>query len=186
MPLEPVLLGTPLSAVFDFVLQALGTSVERNELLVELTILFAVRVLLVFHQMLQRTLVVGALTYVNELVRWRLDTHVLFAVFLAFTLLLLLPSTLGLRQRGHGMFLLFSRKLLIVGHLTLCLGQLVVMVEVAEAAGVHYGRVVPCIARDETSSCISVSIRPAWVGRSPRAYDRWFVTESVRWLHFVL
>ena len=97
MPLEPILLGAPLSAILHLVFEALGTSVERNELLVKLAVFFTVRVLLILHQMLQWALVISALANVDEFIRRWLDGHVFFARLRAF--FLLLPGTGTLRFR---------------------------------------------------------------------------------------
>lgn len=73
MQLEPVLLEAPLGAVLGWIIQALRARVVRNELLVEfftVLVVGAKPVLLLFPNMLQRTLIVAALADVDQFVAW--------------------------------------------------------------------------------------------------------------------
>ena len=77
MYLEPILLEASLGAVLGGINLALRTSVERNELLVELLALLDVgigvvnAILLVLPNVLKRAFVILALTDMDHLVRWR-------------------------------------------------------------------------------------------------------------------
>ena len=77
MYLEPVLLEASLGTVLCSVNLALRTSVERDKLLVKLLALLNVgvwivdAVLLVLPNVLQRALVILALTDMDHFVRWR-------------------------------------------------------------------------------------------------------------------
>jgi len=73
MDFEPVLLEAPLGAVFDLLTLALGTAVERNELLLELLFiaLHETTALVLFCGLFQRAHFIFALAYVNYFVVWR-------------------------------------------------------------------------------------------------------------------
>ena len=138
MLLEPVLLGASLRAVLRNVLHALGTGVERDELLVELAIFLTFAVLLVLHHVLELAFFVLTLADVYQLVAWGLDLAIFLRGLLRFFSLDHL--LLVLLECGH---LLRLRELLVMRELRLLLRQLVVVVvDVAEAARVHYRLVV--------------------------------------------
>lgn len=136
MLLEPILLGASLRAVLSDIFDALRAGIERDKLLVELAILLIALVLLVLDDVLQRTLLVLALTDVDELVTRRLDLAILLA---RFGLLSFNSLFLGLM---HGGCLLGLRKLLVVRKFGLLFCQLVVVIQVAEPARVHHRCVI--------------------------------------------
>ena len=77
MQFKPILLLASLWAIFYlFILRALGACIEWDELLIELFILFVIRVwvlnavLLVFPYVLERAFVVSALAHVDHFVIW--------------------------------------------------------------------------------------------------------------------
>lgn len=78
MLLEPVLLCASLRAVLRNIFDALGTCIERDELLAELSILLIFTVLLVFDYMLQWAFFVLALADVDQFVAWRPDIRIFF------------------------------------------------------------------------------------------------------------
>lgn len=73
MDFEPVLLETPLRAVFHLLALALRTPVERDELLLKLLLvaLHETTPLVLFRSLFQRAHFIFALAYVNYFVVWR-------------------------------------------------------------------------------------------------------------------
>jgi len=100
MNLEPMLLITSLGTVFNWVLKAPGTRVERYKLLVKFFAVLVLRIttaiLLIFPQVLQWALIIITLTHVNWFVVWglRYYTFLLFLNAIQLFLFLLFHSCL--------------------------------------------------------------------------------------------